>query len=161
MKLYELSEQYNQLIEMMDQTDDLETIKDTLDSIEEAFDAKVESIVKLIRSKTAESEVVKQEADRLTKRYQKLNKDVEWLTNYVKAEMERVNKEKIKSSYFNITLYDSNPSVHVLDETIVPKQYIITETVSRIDKRTLCELLKSGKQIPGVELIRKKALRIN
>jgi hypothetical protein len=161
MKLYELSDQYVRFNEMMEGADDLSAFKDTLDALDDAFDAKVESIVKLIRSKAAEADAVKSEADRLNKRAAKLNKDVEWLINYVKQSMENTGKEKIKSSLFNVTLYNSAQSVRILDESLIPPHLFTVKTTTTVDKRTIADLLKDGIEVPGVELEQKKSLRIS
>lgn len=120
MKLYEISEKYNQFISYLEDSEDLEELKDTLDSIEDAFDAKVESIVKLIKAKDAEQKAIEEEIKRLKTRADRLVREIEWLQNYIQAAMEHTGKEKVKSSLFNISLVLNPPAVNVVNESEVP-----------------------------------------
>lgn len=161
MKLYELSNKYNELIAYMEETDQLDELKDTLDSIEDAFDSKVESIVKLIKAKAAERDAIDEEIRRLRARADRLNKETEWLKNYIQTEMEHTGRDKVKSALFNINLSLNPPAVNVVDESVIPS-WAFTEKVTRnLDKRGIMEKLKSGEQIPGVELIQRKRLKIS
>lgn len=160
MRLYELSEQYNVLAEMLEQDTDNEALKTMLDGLEDVFDAKVESIVKLMRSKAAERDALDAEVKRLQERCKKIDKEVTWLETYVHNELERTGKDKVKSSLFSISLAKCPPSVNVLDEFNVPEMYFTVKEVRSLDKRSILERLKSGEEIPGVELQQRITLKI-
>lgn len=161
MKLYDLTDNYNQIIELLESTDDREALQDTLDSIEEAFDDKVESIVKLMRSKIAEQNAIKSEAERLGARVAKMAKDIDWLENYVESQMIATGREKVKSTLFDIKLGLCPPAVNVLNASDIPQIYFVTKpAVTTLDKRTLLDSLKNGEVIPGAEMIQRKSLRI-
>lgn len=160
MKLYDLTEQYNRVSELLESADNREALKDTLDSLEDAFDSKVESIVKLMKSKDAEHDVIKAEATRLSERAARIAKESEWLKQYIEGQMIASNREKVNSSLFNITLAKNPPAVNVLNESEVPQDYFTTKTVTSLDKRTILERLQGGETIPGVEMIQRKSLRI-
>lgn len=160
MRLYDLSEQYNVLAEMLEQDADNEALKAMLDGLEDVFDAKVESIVKLMRSKAAERDAIDAEAKRLQERAKKIDKEVTWLETYVYNELERTGKDKVKSSLFTIGLSKCPPSVNVLDEFNVPEVFFTVKEVRSLDKRSILERLKSGEVIPGVELQQRITLKI-
>lgn len=161
MRLYDLSEQYNDLQDLLDQDADNETLRSMLDGIEQAFDQKVESIIKLMKSKEAEKEAIKAERDRLAERASKLDREIEWLKTYVQDQMTVTGKTRVKSALFNITLVKNPPSLKVLDETKIPQEFFrVKESVS-LDKRGLIELLKNGEQIQGVELEQKQSVRVS
>lgn len=67
MKLYELTQAYNQVLEMAEDLD-TETLQDTLDSIREPIKEKAENIIKMVKSMDAEADGLAKEAERLTKR---------------------------------------------------------------------------------------------
>lgn len=157
MRLYDLSEQYNDLSEMLEAGEDVQVF---LDGIKDAFDKKVESIAKLIRSKSAEMDSINSEVERLRIRAERHKKDVEWLKTYVHTEMERTGKDKIKSSLFNISIRNNPPSVNVLNEAELPQEYISVKEVRSVDKRGILERLKAGEIIPGAEMIQRKSLQI-
>lgn len=160
MRLYDLTEQYNDLIDILDGADNPEAIQAMLDGLEGAFDSKVESIVKLMGSKIAEHNAVKAESDRLAARASKMAKNIDWLENYVETQMIATGKDKVNSTLFDIKLGLCPPSVKVLNESIIPRDYFVTKpAVTTLDKRLLLEALKSG-DIEGAEIIQRKSLRI-
>ncbi|HDU0469623.1 TPA: siphovirus Gp157 family protein, partial [Listeria monocytogenes] len=67
MKLYELTQAYNQVLEMAEELD-TETLQDTLDSIREPIEEKAENIIKMVKSIEVEAEGLAKEVERLTKR---------------------------------------------------------------------------------------------
>lgn len=160
MRLYDLSSNYIQLVDMLENAENIEAVKDTLDAVEEAFEQKVENIAKLIRSKETELLAVNDELKRLSDRKKRLDKEVEWLSSYVHHELERTGMYEVKSSLFNIRLRNNPPSVNVINETELPMDYIKVEEVRKVDKRAILEQLKNGVSIPGVELVRKRSLSI-
>lgn len=160
MRLYDLSEQYNDLLDMLEQDADNEALKTMLDGLDDAFDAKVESIVKLMRSKCAERDAMDTEIKRLQERSKKIDKEVTWLETYIHNEMERTGKDKVKSSLFSISLAKCPPSVNILDEFEVPEVFFTVKEVRTLDKRSILERLKSGEEIPGVQLHQRVTLKI-
>ncbi|MDF2684778.1 MAG: hypothetical protein K0R47_5968 [Brevibacillus sp.] len=160
MRLYDLSEQYNNLLELLEQDSDNEALKTMLDGVDDAFDTKAESIVKLMRSKAAERDAIDDEVNRLRERAKKIDKEVTWLETYIHNEMVRTGKEKVKSSLFSISLAKCPPSVNIVDEVQVPEIFFTVKEVRNLDKRGILERLKSGEVIPGVELQQRITLKI-
>jgi hypothetical protein len=160
-RLYDLTEQYNDLLDLLEASEDREALQAMLDGLGDAFDSKVESIVKLIRSKAAERDAIDEEAERLRKRAGKIDREVEWLQSYIQREMERLGKEKVKSSLFNISMANCPPAVNILNELDIPDEYLVTKpAVTSLDKRLILEMLKNGVEIPGAEIIQRKRLSI-
>lgn len=161
MRLYDLAEQYNDLQDVLEGSENPEAVQAMLDGLEGAFDEKVESIVKLMRSKAAERDAISEEAQRLHDRAARINKEYEWLEGYVYRQMLLTGKEKVKSSLFDISIGLCPPAVQVTDETDIPEIFFIMKpAVRQLDKRTLLEKLKSGEEIPGAEIVQRKTLRI-
>ena len=160
MALYQLTDAYKQLIDMLDTAEDIETIRDTLDSVEETFDAKVESIVKLIKEKEAEKAAVDEEVHRLRDRSMRIAKKIEWLKSYVQTEMEKIGREKVKSPLFSISLAFNPPSVNVVNESEIPEEFIKVKEIRDVDKVAILERAKQGELVPGVEIVQRKSLRI-
>lgn len=160
MRLYDLTDQYNDLLDLLEGSDDREALQVMLDGLDVSFDNKVESIVKLIRSKAAERDALTVEMQRLANRATKLDKEVDWLQSYVQREMERIGKDKVKSSLFNIGLTNCPPAVNVLNESVIPRSYFVVKPeVEVLDKRSLLEALKIG-SVNGAEIIQRKRLSI-
>lgn len=150
LKLYELSESMNQVAYMME--DGIEGLEGVLETIDVSFQQKAEGIIKLRHSKLTEAETIDNEINRLKLRSDKLKKDGEWLREYVEREMRNANMLEIKSALFKIKLNMTPPRVEVLNQNDIPKQYIRTTLVVAPDKTAIKEALKSGQDVPGVEM---------
>ncbi|MGJ6720778.1 siphovirus Gp157 family protein, partial [Listeria monocytogenes] len=103
MKLYELTQAYNQVLEMAEDLD-TETLQDTLDSIREPIKEKAENIIKMVKSMDAEADGLAKEAERLTKRKKALEAKAKNMKEYLESEMLKVDIRKIKSPLFTISI---------------------------------------------------------
>lgn len=160
MRLYDLSEQYNDLLELMELDGDNEALKTMLDGIDGAFDEKVESIAKLMKSKEAERDAVDAEKKRLSERSARISKEIDWLKDYIQNQMFVTGKTKVKSLLFNISLAKNPPSLKVWDETVIPENYYNVKETRLLDKRGIIDLLKQGEKVPGVALEQKQSVRV-
>lgn len=158
MKLYELTENYNQVLELAEQLD-AETLKDTLDSIDEAIEIKVENTAKVVRSLEGNVDAIDNEIKRLTAKKSTLNNNIKGIKSYMQESMEQVGKEKIKGQLFNIGIQNNPQSVNVVDEKKINLDYFI-EQPSKLDKKLLLADLKEGKEVEGAELQQTRSLRI-
>lgn len=159
-KLYELNQQYQQLIDLISNSD-VERIEfaDTLESIEEAIEDKLENTAKVIRAIEAEANAIKVEEDRLKKRRQALEGNADRLKDYIFHTMQITGKDKVKGAHINLRLQYNPPSVRMLDEKLVPAHYLV-EQHPTVDKKALLTDLKNGIAVEGVELKREQSLRI-
>lgn len=160
MRLYDLTEQYSLIAEMIEDDTTNEALQAMLDGIEGAFDEKVESIVKLMHSKISEHTAVDNEYKRLKQRADKIAKEVDWLENYVEEQMKLLNKDEVKSNLFSIKLALNPPSVKVDELLLSSKYYRIIPSSKTVDKALLSTKLKSGESIVGAWLEQSKSLRI-
>jgi hypothetical protein len=157
-KLYELSDVMNQVAQMIE--DGVEGLEDALESIEYSFQDKAESIIKLWRSKLAERDIIKSEIHRLQQRADKLDKDANWLHGYVEREMLNANITEIKSPLFKIALGLNPERVEVLNQSIIPDQYLRSNITIAADKVAIKEAIKNGESVPGCELRQDLKLKI-
>ena len=158
MKLYELSQSYVRLQEMAEELDP-QTFLDTLDSIKEGFDDKAENTAKLIRSIEGDIEVLKAEEKRLAERRKTYEGKVNTLKEYLQIQMEVAGIEKVKRPLVTISIRNNPPSVRVLDESLIPSEYMIPQ-LPKISKKDIKEALKNGEFVPGAELQSTKGLVI-
>lgn len=145
MKLYEFAQQYNQLLDLLDNEDvDFEVIADTIESIEEAFEEKAENIVKVIRQLQAEAKILKEEKERIAKLQKSKENQVERLREYLKYNMTKMGKDKIKTPICSISVKDKKPTFEVVDINLV--ELVIPDAVSwevKVDKTKLNKALPS------------------
>jgi Siphovirus Gp157. len=157
-KLYELSEAFNSVAVMIEEgTEGLEPI---LEGIEGTFSEKVESIIKLMKSKAAERDAIDEERNRLAERAQRLDKQVQWLFDYVESQMKLTGIEEVKSPLFTIKLGKNPAKVEVNDLALVPDKFIRTKLTTIPDKHAIKDALQAGEEVPGCELVRDTVLKV-
>ena len=158
MKLYELTNQYKQLQEMVDDLDPM-TLKDTLEAIEESIEDKAENTAKLIRSWEAEAKVIEEEEKRLYARRATLNNLVKKTKAHLFEQLQIAGLDKVKRPTISVSIQLNNPSVEVTDLEKIPSFFMI-EQEPKIDKKAILEALKNGAEINGCAIKREKGLRI-
>jgi hypothetical protein len=157
MKLYELTHNYNQLMEMVEELDSI-TFKDTLESIEEEIEDKAENTAKFIRSLQSDVDAIKQEETRLAERRRTLENRIQSTKEYLQNQMEVAGISKVKRPTLSISIQANPPSVKVTDEKLLSAYMVPVEP--KLDKRAILADLKEGKEINGAELFRSKGVRI-
>lgn len=153
--LYELTGQF---LEIYNMDIDDETKLDTLEAIDwtNDYETKVEGYVKVIKSLEADIEARKNEKKRLDG----LNKSDQTKIDNLKAalavSMTETGQTKVDTTLFKVGFRKSEAVV--VDETKLPKKYQVA--TYKPDKKTLKELLKSGKRIKGAVLEERSNLSI-
>lgn len=160
MKLYELTQKYNELWEyVMDEETDLELLEEALKQVEDCMSDKAENIAKIIKSIEADIETIRAEEKRLQEKRRSLENKKESLKQYLEIQLREAEIEKVKTPLFTIAIQNNPTSVNVIDESLIPEKYFIQQAPV-LDKKLLLSELKSGAVIDGVEIKQTKSLRI-
>jgi hypothetical protein len=158
MKLYELTANYNQLLEMAEEMD-TDTLKDTLESIQEAIEDKAENIGKLIRCLEADCKAIKEEEQRLADRRKSIENKIIGTKEYLFNQMEVSGIDKVKRPTLTVSIQNNPPSVEIADESLIPSDYMLPQP-SKIDKKAILTALKDGLIIEGCSMKQGRGLRI-
>jgi hypothetical protein len=161
-KLYELTQAYNEVWNLVDNEDtDLQVIEDTLSSLEGAIEDKAANIALFVRGMESDTTVIDAEIKRLTERKRAITNRVNGLKTYLRAQMEAANLLKIKTPTHTISLQNNPPAVNIYDQERIPAAFLTIIPESFVpDKKRISEALKAGEQVPGAELTQGKSLRI-
>lgn len=159
MKLYELTQNYQNILNLMD-NEELETsaLVDALKIIEGEFTEKAENICKIIKTIEGENMVLKSEEERLKKRRQKNENTIKSFKQYLEESMKSTGLTKVKGNVFSLGIQNNPPSVQIEDDNIISDDYIIMK--QELDKKAMLRALKEGIEIPGATLKQTKSLRI-
>ncbi len=145
MKLYELTEQYDGVMNLLyDGETDEQTILDTLESIEGEIEDKADNYAKIIKTMTAEAEAIKSEEDRTHKRRMTLENRAKWLKDTLQANLEFIGKTKFKTELFSFSVSSNGgkqPLVITDNLGEIPGKYLIPQDPV-VDKDAVRELLK-------------------
>lgn len=153
--LYELTGQF---LEIYNMDIDDETKLDTLESIDwtSDYENKVEGYVKVIKSLEADIEARKNEKKRLDDLNKSDQTKIENLKSALAVSMTETGQTKVDTTLFKVGFRKSEAVM--VDETKLPKKYQVA--TYKPDKKTLKELLKSGKHIKGATLEERSNLSI-
>lgn len=158
MKLFELTQSYQQVLEIAEQLD-AETLKDTLDSINDAVEQKVENTAFVVKQLEANVSVIDEEIKRLQAMKGTQTNNIKSLKLYLQESMEKVGLDKVQGKLIKIAIQNNPQSVEVLNENVIPKNYFV-EQKPKLDKKALLTDLKGGVQVEGVEIKQTRSLRI-
>lgn len=156
MKLYELSEAYCSVLEELSEPEgdghDEARFQNLLQGLGEAFDEKVLSIAKIIRSLEADIGSIAAEVERLQGRKRHLTGRVDWLKRYLLGEMEAVGRDKVRGPTLTVSLAKAPPSCEVVSVEEVPEEF--RRVKIEVDRAGILEHFRStGEVVPGTTVI--------
>lgn len=161
MRLYDLSEQYQMLLDMASEDPTNEQLQEMLNGLEGKIEEKIENTIKVVRSLEAQAKAIKDEEERLKARRTSIENSATRLKENVETIMKRMELEKVKGQLFTISLQSNPPKVVVLDEFHIPQKYFVTpQPVPQLQKKEIIEAWKNGVDIPGVQVVQEKSLRV-
>ncbi len=161
--LYELTGNYVTLMDMLDDPEvDPITLMDTLDAVEGELDEKAENYGRIIRNLEAEAKALKEEADRLSRRKQTIDNNIDSLKKRLQMAMELTNRPKIDTPLFKFYIQKNAPSVvlDVDDLTELPPEWL-TYQEPKVNKAAIKDAIKAGLNLEGIaHLEQSQSLRI-
>ncbi|MGX2956392.1 siphovirus Gp157 family protein [Ursidibacter arcticus] len=150
MKLYDLNESYQNLLELLDNEEfqDNEDIINALETIKEEFSEKADNVVRLIKNAEAEATAIAPELKRLTARKQARENLAKRLKQYL---LENMTEQKIKTNLFTISVAKTQAVDVQVPVNNLPLAY---QKISiEPNKTELKKAIKAGEVIEGVSLI--------
>lgn len=145
-KLYELSEEYLQLLDMLeDEEVDEEVVRDTLEGIEGEFEEKADAIAMTIQEAKADAEKINQEIQRLQGRKKACENRAEWLKRYLENAMRVTGKKKFATALFGYGIQKTAPAVVIDKMEEIPEEYWKPQE-PKLDKVALKRWLKDHEE---------------
>ncbi len=151
MNLYELTEQYQTVLDMAREGGEDFDYAAMLDGMEGAIVDKLDGYCKVIKTIEAEAEAVGAESQRLAQRKTALENQAKRMKEAMKMGMIRLNMDKHKSPLFTVSITKPRQRVEVTNIDAVPSELLKVE--KKVDKTAAMELLKSGQTVHGVALV--------
>jgi hypothetical protein len=151
--MYELTSEWQQLFEMMDDPDiDEQVFWDTMEGIEGEIEIKADGYAKVIADMNGKAEGLKAEIERLTARKKAIENHVKRMKENLQKAMEFTGKTKFKTDLFSFNI-QNNPASLVLefdekDQEMVqrlPEKYRLVEY--KVNKAAIKEDIKAGADV--------------
>lgn len=155
MKLYELTGAFNQVADMLEFDSENAAIIDTLESLDLAIEEKADGYAKLIRNQEASSKAFDEEIKRMRERKQAVDNNVKRMKLSLQNAMVEIGKTKFKTDLFSFNIQKNQPSVEIIDESLIPDKF--KKVTIDFDKNAI---KKAEEDVPGVEIKQSESLRI-
>lgn len=155
MKLFELTGAFNQVADMLEFDSENAAIIDTLESIDLAIEEKADGYAKLIRNQEASSKAFDEEIKRMRERKQAIDNNVKRMKLSLQNAMVEIGKTKFKTDLFSFNIQKNQPSVEIIDESLIPDEF--KKVKIEFDKAAI---KKAEEEVPGVEIKQSESLRI-
>ena len=156
--LYDLTGSYAQIQQMIEEgSDDLSGI---LETVEGAIEEKLEGYAMVIRNIESDVEGLKGEEKRLADRRKTMENGIKRMKENMQFAMSSTGNQKIKGEKFTFTVQKNPPALKVLDESLIPIEFVAVTTISTVDKKAIMEHLKAGSHVPGTQISQGESLRI-
>lgn len=155
--LYNLTTEFLQISNQLEEMElDSEVIADTLDSLQEPIESKAENIIKYAKNIQAMADARKAEAKRLTELAAADLKRADRLLGYLNDTLVMLGKKKLTAGVFEVKFRRGLEVVEVDTERLPPEYWILPEVKPQpIGKPELKKMIKEGKEIDGVRLVRR------
>jgi len=159
--LYELTDQYRDLAELVDDDDiDYEEFCEAIAQLEDDIESKVANYCKLIRNLQGEADVLKAEADRLTARKRSREHAVQQLKDALGVALDAQGKAKIKTPEFTVS-FRTSTRLEITDVAKVPQEYFKPRTEDDVRKADIKkQLVDTGEVLPWCRLVEGRSLSI-
>ncbi|MCF6251214.1 MAG: siphovirus Gp157 family protein [Methylococcaceae bacterium] len=159
--LYAIADEYRaSLYDIQNTLEDIEIedeekqsmIVDSLSSIKDGFEVKALNVAGFIANLKLESIAVKTAEQRMTQRRRSLERQTEWLTDYLFCQLQKMDLKKLSNEQLQLTIKNNPAKVIVSNEDEIPKQFKETVTTTKVLKANIASAIKSGESIKGVYL---------
>lgn len=164
--LYEMAPAFARLMAAIWDTDptDPEAILRTgaeLESLQLAIDAKVSGCAAIVQEFAATRAAITAEAERLASRAAALKAKEDRLREYMHRSLLAAGLTKVESARFTVSIRQNPEAVEVVDQAVIPTEYIRTKIVQDIDKAAIKKHhAATGQEVPGVRFTRGTRLEI-
>lgn len=161
MTLYNLTEEYRQLLELAEDPEtDADILADTLEGLEGEIEMKAEGYAKVIRQIESDVSVIRAEEERLANRRRSMEGNVRRMKEALQAAMVLTGKTKIKTDLFSFNI-QKNPAALKIDVDVqdIPKRFRIPQP-DKVDTSAIKSCIKAGSSFDWCHLEQSEGLRI-
>ena len=154
--LYSRVDENGELVEVTEK--DLEVIS----QLKAERQVKLENIALYIKNLDADAAAIKEEASKLLARAARTEKKAEGLRGYMLRSMVANNDTELSSPRYAAKI-SSSESTEILDETLIPAEFIRViqkDPERKPDKVAIKKAIKAGREVAGAKLVKKQKVNI-
>lgn len=161
MTLYDLTQEYAQLLEMAEDADlDPQVLADTFEGLDGEIEEKADGYAKVIAQLKADAGGLEKEIERLTKRKESLEGNIKRMKDSLEGAMKTTGKTKFKTKFFSFWIQKNTPSLKLdVTDDAVPAKYRIPQP-DKIDREQIKKDLKAGMEVEWAHMEQTESIRI-
>lgn len=149
MKLYQLTENYNNLYDLLENEEvPIEVVEEAIKEIEDGIEDKFENISKLIKTIEGQVKVFKDEEKRLKTRRTTMENKVKSLKNYMLDQLTIMDRTKVQANTFVVRKQKSPKSIEITNPSKLDDKYLIPQE-PKPDSKAIKEDLDNGVEVEG------------
>lgn len=153
MKLYELTKDYSEFLAVASNEEfDEQTIADTLEGIKGEIEEKGRNVAAYAQNLEADALAMKEAENRIAARRKAIERRIEWMKDYLRTNMEKCGITKIECPEFSVTLGKPSDVCEILDESLLPEDYVVTKVTKAPDKKLILKAIKDGFEVNGARI---------
>jgi chaperonin cofactor prefoldin len=153
MTLYELKDEYRQLLEMLEDPDiDPQVIADTMEAVSGELDVKCDSYVVIIKKLEAQVEMIDTELIRLEKNKSALTNNIKRMKSAVLDTIQMTGSRKMVTDHFKLSIVKNGGKQPMEVDEIekIPQDYLTMKPVANMEK--IRQELEGGSQLDFARL---------
>lgn len=153
MTLYELKDEYKQLLEMLEDPDiDPQVIADTMEAVSGELDVKCDSYVVIIKKLEAQVEMIDTELIRLEKNKTALTGNIKRMKSSVLDAIQLTGQRKMETDHFKLSIVKNGGKQPMEVDEIekIPQDYLTMKPVANMEK--IRQELEGGGQLDFARL---------
>ena len=164
MSLYEIDSRIQAILDgIMDAADENGEVGEIdlteLKELQAARETKLENIALYAKNLAVEASAIKNEENTLAERRERLERKQERLEAILISAMKADGNKKISSPRFEAVIRDSKKT-NIIDESLIPKEYMNVKTTTTPDKTAIKKAIEAGKKVAGAELVANSTITI-
>lgn len=157
--LFNLTDNYKQVYDLIAEQGDEQALNDTLDSINDALEDKADGYVSVVKSLESDNKAIDEEIKRLQQRKSTNKNGIDRLKESLKESMKSTGKTKFKTALNSYNIQNNPPSLNVIEEKHIPSDFWLSQA-PKLDKKALLKHIKENDDVDGVEIKQTQSLRV-
>ncbi|MDN6838119.1 MAG: siphovirus Gp157 family protein [Staphylococcus equorum] len=157
--LFNLTDNYKQVYDLIVEQGDEQLLNDTLESINDALEDKADGYVSVVKSLESDNKAIDEEIKRLQQRKTTNKNGIDRLKESLKVSMEATGKTKFKTVLNSYNIQNNPPSLNVIEEKHIPSDFWLSQA-PKLDKKALLKHIKENDDVDGVEIKQTQSLRV-
>ena len=156
MNLFEINETIKAVMAKYNDPDtqmDEEAFKDTLDSLEATRNDKLDGLAGWYDSNNSKINFIEDKIRALQEEKKRLTNQNKGIMDYMTSTIDEDGIKSVKTAHHLLRPRNYRDSVKVDPTVQLPKDYIKTEEIEKVNKKLLYQDLRAGIKIPGAELV--------